>query len=388
MTKEQINRIIELMNEGKGRITIARELGLTEKPVRNVMEKYRAGVYEHKDLEKLPYKISVNGNTTEVETIIKTDKKLLTKEEALKLCELDPNEWECIYFTFAKWQGMAKIDEAIKTQDLYSIRLKAEPKKKGLNLEELIKGLDNLKPHTINQIESKSDGRLIEIFLTDMHFGLNQDYTGLLDEVLPLTDKSEEVVILIGSDGLHVDNVNNTTLKGTQLEKVDINKAWEEYFTFYYNIILYCLTRGKRTVVKYIKGNHDATVSFTVIKALEKVLPTARYDTSMDNFKAHRFGSVAIGWTHGDKGRQKELDRLYNKRFPEIFNGAKTKEIHYGHQHQESVTDTYGTLLRMLPTGTVASEFTTGNGYESAARFQIFEYDKTGLKKIHYVGEI
>lgn len=361
-----------------GRRRISQETGISEKRVRGILSELKPSDEGIRSIRHL-------GDQSIIEAVIHL-KDVNDKEEILRACKLDPTKWDCVDAMVKAWQ-MGSKDAAGKPQvtDLYSVSVKARPKQ-GFDLDaclEKIKRID-IKPIDIAPREPSGHG-MLEVFLTDMHFGIS-DYYGLATRVMRYAESVEEVVFIIGSDGLHADNVKGTTVYGTQLEPIDLNRAWEDMYTLYYQMIRRSLEIGKKTVVKYLSGNHDATTGWTVVKALEKVLPGAEYDTDLINkYKAHRYGWVGIGWTHGDKGKRNDYDRLFLKRYPAVFRDARCVEIHYGHIHQESVKDSYGNMMRSLPTGTEKSGWTDENGYESAQRFQLFEYSEDELRAIYYV---
>lgn len=371
-------RQCKLENPDWGRRRIAQELGISEKRVRMVLESMRTtrenGIRSIRHL-----------NEQSIIDAVVHLKDVNDRDEILRACKLDPAEWDCVDALIKAWQ-MGSKDSAGKPQvtDLYSVSVKAKPKKNGFDLDACLEKIKRMEPVEI--LPNRIPGRgLLEVFLSDAHFGLDNNYTGLLEEIVERCKAVEEVVIIIGSDGLHVDNVNNTTLKGTVLEEIDLNDAWEQMYELYFNLIYQCLRMGKRTLVKYLRGNHDATSGFLFAKTLEKVLPDAEYDLSLEQYKAHRFGNVGIGWTHGDKGKRNEYDKLFYRRFPWIFADASRCEIHYGHIHQETVKDSYATKIRSVPTATAQSGYTIDNGYESAQEFQLFEYSEDKLKTIHYI---
>lgn len=378
------DKIIELHLQGFGRYKISQQTGVSEKRVRNVIAKYKQ---TNTPTVTLPgEKVTFTGNDTIIDKVIKlSPNQRKTKEDIMLAVGFSPIEWECVSAEIASWNGMVKGEDSQPiVTDLYSVRVKVRPAKRGFDLDACLEKINRMEVKPIERMKPSGAG-LLEVFLTDPHFGLDNNYAGLVGAVTERAGAVSEVIIIIGSDGLHVDNVKNTTVSGTQLEPIDLNEAWTDMYEFYFNLIHECLRLGKEVKVKYIPGNHDATTGWTVVKALERTLPDAEYDTSFEVYKAHRFGDVAIGWTHGDKGRKQDYDRLFLKRYPWIFGDAQCVEIHSGHIHQESAKDSYGNMIRSLPTATAQSQWTIDSGYESVQRFQLFEYDEDSLRAIYYV---
>ena len=332
--------------------------------------------------EVLPESMSIKADGSQISERVliltaqqRTDKTLLMEAHGF-----DPIQWELIDAISNLWHGPSPSGKV----PYYQSKIRVKPTKTAIDLDVLLDKISTIKPMPI--ISKPSDGSgLLEVFLTDQHFGLDNDYSKTLQTVIDHCSNANEVVIVIGSDAIHVDNVSNTTVKGTQLEEIDLNKAWEEMYRVYFNLIHSCVSNQKQTHVKYIPGNHDSTLAWTVLKSLEKALPDASYDTSQEHFKAFRYHDVALGWTHGDTGKKTDFDRLFHRRFPDVFGTALCKEVHYGHIHTETAIDRYGTIVRSLPTGTVASDWTVQGGYDSVRTFQLFKYSTDRLLAIHYV---
>src|SRR5690606_16960289 len=126
-------------------------------------------------------------------------------------------------------------------QTLYSSKITIKPSK-SFNIDKL---LDTIKEtqSIIIKTDSKEldDKRMLEIPLFDTHFGIS-DYEYYKDTQMKILDKLslrkyEEVLFIIGQDMLHHDNFRGQTANGTQIESVDMVKAWNDARTFYEPII-------------------------------------------------------------------------------------------------------------------------------------------------------
>ena len=311
-----------------------------------------------------------------------TAQQRIDKRQLMEAHGYDPNQWDVINVKSNLWHGPSPGGPI----PYYQSKITLKPKHLLLDIDHLINRIATIKPIAINTVPfSDERSGLLEVFLSDQHFGLDNDYSGTLRTVIDEMRTVDTVVMVIGSDGIHVDNVSNTTVKGTQLEPIDLNQAWSEMYHFYFQCNMAAVTLGIDLHVKYIPGNHDSTIAWTVLKALQQALPNANYDISQEHFKAFRYHDVALGWTHGDTGKKTDFDRLFHRRFPDVFGTALCKEVHYGHIHTETVIDRYGTIVRSLPTGTVASDWTVQSGYDSVRTFQLFKYSTDRLTAIHYV---
>lgn len=365
-------RIIELHNQGWGRVRISKETGISERKIRGVIAEYKQS-----DRVVQSYR---NGIHFIERTIELAEGELLGPDAIMDACKVDRDKFELITFNLSEWEGGK--NGSIK----YAVKVQLRPRRTGFDFDAVIEKIAVIEPRVIEPKSGPKSG-LLEIPVTDAHFGINsfKDYNSVRERIVNLIDNRERIVLMMGSDNLHVNGFDNQTVKGTQLEEVDVERAWEQAFLFYADIIENGLKYAGAVDVIYLPGNHDRDLSWALAKALERMYPQAEFDINMEQYKAFRYGRVAIGWTHGDKGKPADFDRVFPAMFPDVFEGAVTREIHYGHVHHEKVLDTYGTMVRALPTGTIANKYTVDNGYISERRFQCFEYDGDNLRAIHYV---
>jgi hypothetical protein len=392
------DKIIELHKQGYGRRRISAELGISERKIRKTLSEYKMGrieqiskeVKEKIDASFAPdmrTKIRYAQGQPILERVLELTDELHTTETIMEAFRVDPDKWECVTYNLNPYQMMHKdADNNAVVTNLYSATLRVKPIKGALDLDRQLAKIATLEPMQIEV--TKTDGYgLAEIGVTDAHFGINTfaDYADTLKNIIRVVDAAETVLLIMGSDNLHANNFQGTTVKGTVLETTDLNQAFEDAYKFFSTIIYQSIVRGKDIHVKYLRGNHDETTSFLLCKTLEKVFPQAHYDLEMSQYKGFRYGDVGIGLTHGDMGKRGDFDRIFRKELPDIFGTAKTIELHYGHVHQEGVKDVYGDKIRSLPTGTKRSGWTKDNGYFSVEVFQCFLYGKDRLMAIHYV---
>lgn len=352
---------MRLRSQGLSRAKIAKKLGITEHQVRKVIQApdgvtYSRGIYTLSGDLKL------------------TGDELLSPDEVLERINLDPLKFELINFSQSSYRDG-------------SVKIQAKPRAQGMDWDKVLEKISRLEPQRIRPVTMPKTETMIELGLTDMHWGINtyEDYEDTLYEVLEAIRGHERIILITGSDGIHVNNFDNKTINDTQLEAVDLETAYEDAFRFYSQIIEAGLEQGSDVEVIYIPANHDRDISWAMAKTLERVYPDAIYNISLYPYKAIRWGSVALGWTHGDKGKPAEYDRLFLREFPSIFGDAEVIEIHSGHLHREGVTDTFGAILRCLPTGTKRNKWTAEMGLVSVPRFQVFTYDLEGLRRIEYI---
>ena len=304
----------------------------------------------------------------------------------LKAHGFDSGAWELLSAKNNIW-NVSNGDLANKT--LYSSKITVKPIANGVNFEELIKNaVKDIKPYTTTVPKERGE-RLLEIPLVDMHFGINdlEYYKDTLQEIVELIHSKtwHTIYIPIGNDLLHHNNFKGHTASGTQIEKIDLVKAWEDAFFFYSVLYDNALKHSNKVVSHYVPGNHDTDFSWGFVKALEVRFPQIEWDTSMSMKKFLRWNDVALIQLHGDKGSNRVVEGLLTK-YRDVIVGAKCVEIHSGHLHSEKSKDKYGILIRTLATQAQEDEWHVDQSFEGSVKtFQLFEYTKDKLKNIHYI---
>ncbi|WP_121605322.1 hypothetical protein [Virgibacillus sp. Bac332] len=311
----------------------------------------------------------------------------------------DPSKWDIINHQFSMWNHYNK--ELTEPKTLYASKIKVAPKQKGVDWNRFITAIENKEP--LEPIEFKGklpeENTYLEIPLFDLHFGIStlEHYKKTLQKTTALLDESHlEVLFIIGQDLLHNDSFRGQTANGTQIDKVDMEKAWEEAEIFYRTLIDKALDKSLKVTVIYSKGNHDESMAWAFVKNLKSIYrknTRITFDTKFKERKAHMLGSNFIGTTHGDKNRKNAASN-FSVEFPELWAIAKTREIHMGHLHRKRTTkqpveitiDEKGVIVRELGTGNETDQYHEDNGFNMAHKeFEIFEYTETNKRCIYYV---
>lgn len=353
---------------------------------------------------------SVQMNYTEAREILpdgshKSDKLLRMSEEQskdknyiLKAHGYDIDEWELVSARSKIWNVYSKQDNV---QTLYSSQITVKPRTNEFDIDRLEKILSKIKP--VKPIPFKGElteeKTYLNIPLFDLHFGNStlEHYQGTIQSILNLLQHSyHEVLFIIGQDLLHNDNFKGQTANGTQIDKVNMEKAWDEADTFYITLIDQALKASAKVKVIYSKGNHDESMAWSFVKGLEKYYrldDRITFDTRFKERKAHMLGANFIGTTHGDKNRNNAASN-FSVEFPEMWARATTREVYMGHLHKKRVTkkpieivnDADGLIIRELGTGNAIDGYHDDHGYTLAHKeFEVFEYGESKKKHIHYV---
>lgn len=324
----------------------------------------------------------------------KSDKLLrMSSEQAkdvnylLKAHGFDKDSWELVTAKNNIWNVYSKED---KVQTLYSSKITVKPKTNNFSLEQLTEVIKQI-PSITYKVEHTplEDKRLLEIPIYDPHFPISdlEHYRPTLGDIqsLLLSKRWEEVLFVVGQDLFHNDNFKGTTANGTVIDKVDMSKAWMDAYKFYSFLIEIAIWQSNHVKIIYSKGNHDESMSWAFVQVLKERFPQVSVDDEIKERKAHTYGNIFIGITHGDKAR-KRLENLFPVEFPLEWAKAKTREVHIGHIHTEDAKDVYGMMIRTLATRNKTDQWHKDNGFVGAhKRFMLFEYNEDELKHIHYV---
>jgi len=259
---------------------------------------------------------------------------------------------------------------------------------------ELLEAISNAKPmeKKLQHYHSLSTDRMLEIPLFDMHLGVADfnHYKQTQNEIAELIECGyDEIIFAVGSDLFHNNDHRGRTAKGTQIEQVDMIKAFDDAVSFYVPLINLARDKAKRVRIVYVKGNHDETPSWYFAKYLSAIYQDIVFDLEFQEKKIVTWKGIFIGYTHGDKG-QKAIPEVFITKWATEWSEATTREIHTGHLHVLKERDSYGTRVRTLPTAGITDQWSMDGSFEGAVKeFNIFEYKSRRLCSVHsvYAGE-
>ena len=262
---------------------------------------------------------------------------------------------------------------------------------------------NNARP-IIKRISENTNGYLLEIPIQDVHFGklsLSEDvaepynynlakerFNYVIDDIISQVKnmKIEKIIFPIGNDFFHVDNINVSTSAGTR-QNADLSPQ----LIFKYG--LECLIENINKLytiapvdVFCVNGNHDFLSSYHAICSLQCYYhnnENVNVNTETSPRKYIEFGNVLIGFTHGDKERNR-IEGIMQIEAREAWGRTKYHEIHMGHLHSEQTKEVNGIIFRNLSSFTGTDMWHHENGYVgSVKKCQAFLWDKKkGLRNI------
>ncbi len=347
--------------------------------------------------------VNKDGSYTSDKLIEISEEDSKNPEFLLNAHGFDPIKWELVSARNSIWNQGSK--SGIK--NLYSSKINVKPRtdisQKEIEefYEELVRKYN---PNRDYWVKPKSDsGVLYEIPIMDLHYGkyasgsvTNDSYDYIEAEKCFHTIISEaiediksrnvaKILMPIGNDLLHFDNVQGTTTRGTAQ---DTNMRHQEMFKGCVEMLVDGITELSQYApvdLMYVPGNHDFSSSWHVVMTLWAYFhedPNVLVDVDMHPRKYYEWGSCLIGFTHGDK-EGKRLDKIMQVEAKEAWGRTKYAEWHNGHLHSDqAIREVGGLIIRNLPSVTGEDNWSHESGFIGAVRKCIcFIWDKEkGLK--------
>lgn len=170
----------------------------------------------------------------------------------------------------------------------------------------------------------------------------------------------EQIVMPIGNDFMHYDNLSQHTTHGDH--HLDADGRYAKVFAAALKCLVYQVERAVEVCpnvkVLYVPGNHDLTSSYCLCVALSQRFlndPRVSFDISANPRKYVKFGGTLLGFDHGQGCNAKQLSLIFATECAKQWSDSTYREVQIGHTHQkrvtefESVTPTNGVTIRVNP---------------------------------------
>lgn len=224
----------------------------------------------------------------------------------------------------------------------------------------------------------------------DLHYGKAgwEDETGesysreeaarlLIEHTQHLTDmtanfgKPELIISASGSDWFHIDNVHNTTTRGTPQ---DVDGTYARIFMEGCD-----LARDHVNMLRQIApvqwlpvaGNHDRQSATSMMMVLaahfrnEKDVDVVR---SAKPTQYSLYGNSLLGFMHGDLIKPGDAHAVMAKQAKELYKGSEYQYMFTGHLHHEVIREIHGITTIQLKSLSGADRFHSGRGYITSGR--------------------
>ncbi|QDP67837.1 MAG: hypothetical protein Unbinned8210contig1002_25 [Prokaryotic dsDNA virus sp.] len=254
------------------------------------------------------------------------------------------------------------------------------------------------------KIKRKKGTHLLVINPADIHIGkyANELETGehydcetavmrVLEGVQGLIDKSkgfdvDRVLFCIGNDVLHIDNVYNTTTKGTH-QDTD-GKWWEHYeiALMLYVRVIEMLREIAPVDVLHSMSNHDYQSGFHLAHTLKSWFRKAddvQFDISVSHRKYYQYGANLIGLEHGDGAKMDKLPLLMAQERPKMWSETKFRYWYLHHIHHKvkhkwrDAKDFIGVTVEYMRSPSSSDSWHSRKGFTGASKAcEAFLHDK------------
>ena len=246
---------------------------------------------------------------------------------------------------------------------------------------------------------------LLVINPADIHIGkyANSEETGeeyntdlavkrVIEGVQGLIDKArgfevEKILFCIGNDILHVDNVYNTTTKGTPQ---DCDGKWWEHFEIALQLYVKCVEMLREIApvdCVHSMSNHDYQSGFHLAHALKawfRLAEDVTVDAGVSHRKYYTYGSNLIGLEHGDGAKMDNLPMLMAHEQPKQWAETKYRYWYLHHLHHKikykwrDAKDFIGCTVEYLRSPSAADSWHSRKGYTGSPKaVEAFIHSKT-----------
>lgn len=353
-------------------------------------------------LEKESFELKSDGSHELNKFVEACEEDMKSPEKIMEMLGYDYLQWELVSSRHNRWNVYSKRDGK---QLLYSIRAVVKPRKVELStdkIEEIINGLTLKLKHVKAPDYDKNGEYMLEIPMMDVHFNkfaearlvgsdssAEETASHFLSVIKNFIKRStfgnrkfSKVIFPIGQDFFNTDNKLNTTTRGTpQNNDLAHDEMFEKGVDLLYNAIEMCREVAP-VFVPFVAGNHDENISYYACSSLKRAYKCGGVkDVEFDIIPKRKyieFGNCLIGYTHGNKERNRlEKQNIMAVEQPEAWGRTKFREWHLGHEHHEDVKGIGGSKYRKINSITATDEWHYESGWVGALRMaQAFVWHK------------
>lgn len=181
--------------------------------------------------------------------------------------------------------------------------------------------------------------------------------------------RPEKIILGLGGDGLHIDNMNKQTTRGTPqdcdsspmemiVSYIELCREYIDYIRQFCDVDVYV-----------INGNHDYYSSIFLREALfgwYNKVTGVEVKRIMRHRQTFLYGNSLITFVHGDDGNVKDYPAMIATEYPELWGKSKWRFIFTGHLHTERELPVYSdTVVYRMPSLASNDEWHMRKGYNS-----------------------
>ena len=410
ISREKEIQIEAMILNGAGNREIAKQLKVGHSVISRIRVIVKESVEQRKEFD-------VNGDKAHLTLVTRMHFKNV--EEILDYAKVDRKVWEATRHVLNSWDVTMKIKKQVgdlvieepQTATNWQIKVWLVRKHPALQAAEIL--LEDLKKQSPVVAKRKyfipnnnKIHRELELCIFDPHLGLECFQPGadhdwdsekcvnavmlVINKLLEMSKSYrpfERIIMPLGNDLLHCDNVFATTTAGTHQPEA---KAWQKIYLEAEKLAIDMVKRvSEYAPVKVIivPGNHARQSEFTLGRLLlNRFYNDENIEVIADQspYKFHRYGINLIGYEHGHSVRQQvRLAALMANECREDWNKTVYREWHLGDQHRKgsakpSMLEEQGVSVEYMPGMVVPNEWHRLKSYNWQKRGAFaFVWDKT-----------
>ena len=391
--KEQYGEVIkDLKEEGLSWQQIAETLNLGYDQVRMIARK--SDYYDGIKQQNANGSSEIDKKTKKADGTISSfirkrldEKRTFTQDELLELHGINADEFEINTITSNEWSMTNGSGDKYWN---YQSKLTAKPKSKELALDRVAEIIKDVEPVTIELLADEVPEQYLCLPFYDMHFGLNtfEDYSYLLARVVDIIENTyEEILIIVGGDYIHVDNLQGTTERGTNIGTVDFEKTVSDATKFLKVIIETALQYCPNVKLTYLPGNHAPSNDYMLMQVIKATYPDLNVDDAITEFKHAWLNNHAIFMHHGDKRKaSNKIIEVIVSEYAKEWGQAESRYLVTGHLHHERTLSNAGITHYQVMSPSKPSSYDKRMGYvTSEDGLMLLEFDDVKRSAIYYL---
>ena len=306
--------------------------------------------------------------------------RIRSLEELVEHCKIDLKVWSVERFVCNKWEVGAKTgpDAVLMVDPLFQVKafLKRRRDLAGVHAEidALREAAKQYSPKFTGwkTRQTSGSGVLAELSIVDHHFGgmvwgketngedwdLKISEEAWKDATLALIERTrgyrpERALVILGNDQQNADNRAGMT---ENLTPQAMDGRYEKVSDISLNCSIFQIDEAEKAYGKVsvigVPGNHDPVTTFHLTRALSLFYrnnPNITVDYSLLARKYVEYGVNMIMFTHGNKGKLEDYDRIMATEKPEMWGRTRWREAHTADKHHRKEIEQKGATIRILP---------------------------------------
>ena len=234
--------------------------------------------------------------------------------------------------------------------------------------------------------------------LTDLHFGalghdaaksLRVALDGVLAQIAS-RGAPHQIVLPIGSDGLHYDTAGYTTTGGTRMEA---EGPAREVLVAYLDLVASLVEELSGVAPVYcvpMAGNHDRMMSYATFGAMKLAFrgnDRVTFSESLSDVQVLTYGTTLVALHHGDRHKPGALSGILPRDHARQWGDTLHRYCLMGHYHTPGTfSSKSGLECIYMPSLAPADEWTESQGFRSQPALSVYMFDGTnGLVAIDTV---